>query len=388
MNSTKATSSLLKLELLSCGVDFQTQPSSIGEHYKEEYRAIFDARLQNSKNINLPPEIVLPGSIVVKTIYRETSPYSIVESGGDFYMMRKSDYSVVCSVNFPLRPDFYRMQTSKGTPMKQIGQILGLDCLGVIINSYCSRCSTGKGCKFCNIASTTQKDRDSIRGLDEIVETAMAAQAEGAFSLVNLTGGTFEDPGVEFETYTEVGGRLRNLLGSNRLPGVSSVNPPTADLLARHTSKLANANFDLLTYNLEVWDRDILREVCPGKHDIGGRDFYIDSAIKTMGIIGEGHVGIIFTVGPWESVESLIEGCEHLARKSILPIPVVFHPGRGAEYSYMGTTSVNNLLRLYQKVGEIYRTYGLVRDGRCRPAGSELSFRNSLINETVLGHLK
>lgn len=380
-------SSLLKVDLLSKGVDFSREPEGIEKTVKEEYRALFDARLSSEHVQILPPEIVLPGGIVSKTIYRPNSPYLIAESNSRPLLIDKNSREEVSEVLFPPRPDFYNYKTSRGIPMKQVGQLLGLDCLGVIINSYCSRGANNKHCKFCNINPTTGETSDNIRGLTDILDTVKEAHKEESFSLVNLTGGTFRSPENEFKTYLNVAKGIRKILGKEYLPGISSINPPSKTMLREYEEKLKEANFDLVTYNLEVWDKDKLKEVCPGKHELGGRDHYIDIAKETINILGSGHVGIIFTVGPWESVESIHEGSRILAEEGILPIPVVFHPGKGAEFSWMGTTNTEDLTRLYRGIYEIYQSNYLIPKTRTRPAGSEKSFRNSLINEAVLGYL-
>ncbi len=379
-------SSLLKIKLLSNGVDFEAEPKGIMKDVKEEYRALFDARLSDNHTQILPPEIVLPGEIVSKTIYRPNSKYLIRETQEGPILTYKGGGDII-PVSFPPRPDYYNKFTSSLTQMKQVGQILGLDCIGIIINSYCSRGENKKHCKFCNINSTTKEEYDKVRSLDDIVETVKEAHKERAFNLVNLTGGTFNNPEREFSTYLAVAREIRNIMGLSRLPGVSSINPPTRELLNKYEQEMKEANFDLVTYNLEVWNKEKLKEVCPGKHELGGRERYIDSAIATIDILGKGHVGIIFTVGPWESVESIAEGSQELAEKGILPIPVVFHPGRGADYSWMGTTSEDDLLKLFKVINKIYTQNDLIPSNRTRPAGSEKSFRNSLINESVLGYL-
>ncbi|MEM4230670.1 MAG: radical SAM protein, partial [Candidatus Pacearchaeota archaeon] len=233
----------------------------------------------------------------------------------------------------------------------------------------------------------TGEKSDKIRSLEDILETVSQANVERAFSLVNLTGGTFTYPEIEFLTYLTIAKKIREIMNENRSPGISSINPPAPSLIEKYERELAEANFDLITYNLEVWDKNKLKEVCPGKYELGGRKYYIESAKRTMKILGKGHVGIIFTVGPWESIQSIIDGSKQLAEEEILPIPVVFHPGKGAEYSWMGTTSSEDLLSLYREIYNIYKEKNLIPENRIRPAGSEKSFRNSLINEAVLGYL-
>lgn len=382
----KEDSSLLKIKLLSHGVDFESEPKGIMKTVKEEHRALFDARLSDSHTLILPPEIILPGNIVAKTIYRPNSHYLVKETRDEPILTYKGN-GEICSISFPMRPAYYNKSTSSGVPMKQVGQLLGLDCMGVIINSYCSRGEDKKHCKFCNINPTTGEKSDKIRSLEDIAETVQEAYNEGVFSLVNLTGGTFKDPEKEFSTYLDVAKNIRRIIGSERLRGVSSINPPSRELLKRYEKQMKEANFDLVTYNLEVWDKDKLKEVCPGKHDLGGRERYIDSAKATIDILGRGSVGVIFTVGPWESVDSIAQGSRMLAQEGILPIPVVFHPGKGADYSWMGTTNENDLLKLFRIIHDIYAEHNLIPRNRSRPAGSEKSFRNSLINEAVLGYL-
>ncbi|HOW37026.1 MAG TPA: radical SAM protein [Candidatus Pacearchaeota archaeon] len=379
-------SSFLKIKLLSQGVDFEKEPKGIMKTVKEEYRALFDARLSPEHTLNLPPEIVLPGDIVAKTIYRPNSEYLIKESEEGPILVRKSGEEIT-PVKFPPRPEYYNEKTSSGIPMNQVGQLLGLDCMGIILNSYCSRADNNKQCKFCNINPTTGEKSDNIRNLEEIIETVRRAYNDKAFNLVNLTGGTFKDSELEFVTYLNYSKKIREILQLPFLPGVSSINPPNKDLLKKYEEELKASNFDLVTYNLEVWDKDLLKKVCPGKDELGGRDRYIKSAKSTIEILGKGHVGIIFTVGPWESVNSILNGCDQLAKEGILPIPVVFHPGKGAEYSWMGTTNEKDLVYLYQSLYPLYQNNKLIPENRTRPAGSEKSFRNSLINESVLGYL-
>lgn len=379
-------SALLKLSLLSHGVDFEAEPKGIGNSVKEEYRALFDSRLSEKHTQILPPEIILPGNIVAKTIYRPNSKYLVRETEEGPILTYKKEGEIT-PITFPIRPEYYTRKTSSGIPMKEVGQLLGMDCMGIIINSYCSRVENNKHCRFCNINSTTGEKSDKIRSLDDICETVQYAYNEKIFDLVNLTGGTFKDSEREFTTYLSIARKIRKIMCLPRLPGVSSINPPSRNLLKKYEQKMSETNFDLVTYNLEVWDKNLLKKVCPGKHELGGREIYIDSAQATIDILGKGHVGIIFTVGPWESISSISEGSRQLAEKGILPIPVVFHPGKGADYSQRGTTGEEDLLSLFRDIYEIYKENDLIPKNRIKPAGSEKSFRNSLINEAVLGYL-
>tara|TARA_Y100000310_G_C20678537_1_gene814501 strand:- start:1339 stop:2508 length:1170 start_codon:yes stop_codon:yes gene_type:complete len=388
MNPMLQQSSRLKLELLSNGVDVLDEPDDVGGDVKEEHRALFDARLVPTSSPNIPPEIVLPGDIVSKTVYRQDSPYILVEEPDGLKLKLKAEGETVSRARFPPRPKFYNNATSSGTPMKQVTQILGLDTLGIIINSYCSRVGQEKECAVCNIHNTTKKDDECVRPLTDIVESVSTAHKERAFHLINLTGGTFNDIETELVEYTKVAARIRRIMGVNGfLPGVTSFTPPPTDLIRRHADEFRQANFDMLTYNLEAWDENILKDMFPGKHDLGGRKHFITAAKETMDILGEGHVGIILMSGPWENVKSLLDGSRQIAREGILPIPVVFHSGDGMRYPVKSHTSVPDLLRLYRGIHSLYKEFNLVKSPRIRPAGSEHSFRNSLINEAVLGYL-
>ena len=387
MIDTLKKSAHLKLGLLSHGVDVSREPTDLGRETKEEYRALFDARLLQVQNPNLPPEIVLPGEIVAKTVFRPDSPYVISYSPSGLELRAKSSGEVLSQVAFPPRPKFYDLFTSDGVSMRQIAQVLGLDTLGIIINAYCSRADSDKICRVCNINSNNRKEKDTVRPMHQIEEAVRAAWNERAFSLINLTGGTFKEPENEFLAYLNVASMIRKVMGVPRLPGVTSFNPPTVEMTRKYASELKDANFELVTYNLEAWDKDTLRELFPGKHDLGGRDFYIESAKESMRILGRGHVGIILMVGVWEKPESIMEGCRAIAKEGILPIPVVFHSGRGMKYDNPAHATVEDILRIYRDIHSIYQKYQLVPSTRDRAAGSEKSFMNSLINEAYLGYL-
>jgi len=383
-------SARLKLELLVQGVDAQSKLSTVGATSKEEHRALFDARLSGCKDHNLPPEIVLPGDIVAKTVLRDNSPYTLVEKSSGQYVLTKKDSGAVLSpVTFPPRPKFYDLKTSSGTPMKIVAQIIGLDTLGIILNSYCSNAKNDEICAVCNINKNNGRERDTVRSLKDISESVATAWQERAYNLINLTGGTFEVPETELVTYLQAAKEIRRVMGNpSYLPGVTSFTAMPVDLLERHQDLMRQARFDLVTYNLEGWDESVLREVFPAKSRLGGRQFYIDAAKKTAEILGDGHAGVILMAGPWERIESTIDGCKTIADEGVLPIPVVFHAGRGMRFENKPHSSVDDLLKLYRVVDEIYQSNNFIPSSRNRAAGSEKSFRNSLINEAVLGYFR
>jgi hypothetical protein len=174
--------------------------------------------------------------------------------------------------------------------------------------------------------------------LGRLEEVLRVAADSGEARHVYLTGGSLLGPIDEARRYLPiietarraVGDRLRVTCGSGAVDPADS-------------RRFRSAGADSCCYNLEVWDADTFRAVCPGKHTYTGRERWIEGLLGAVEAFGRGNVGSAFVAGvellppaPGMSrdrmFESITEGAAFLLDRGIIPVYSPLWPVEGTGY--------------------------------------------------------
>jgi hypothetical protein len=378
----KAT--ILKVALRTYGVNVVDEPTGAGESIKEDINGLYQISDGADAGVNLRPnEVTLHKNITTKLVYRPDSSFSLRKEGDSFYIFSEHSNDPLSEVEFSKRPFHYALDTTNGTPMKYIGQVMGRDCLAIAIDKQCSYFTKGDFCKYCNITATNKKGGlprfSSLEDIAELIRTS-----GNRYRFFDLTGGTFEDRDEECRTYTQIGNVIRdNLSRRKKFGGPFSLSPPKdLDLL----EGLFETNVDVVSFNMDVWSDEALKEVCPGKFKIG-KKHYEDSLEKARELWGDGNSVIQFLAGPWESSQSLLGGVEHFLDRGILANITTFYPSPKSTLRRTHSKDLGELLELYINYGELIRASGLFPNSRRSILTSESANRSSISNEVAKGFL-
>ncbi|WGI17840.1 radical SAM protein [Methanonatronarchaeum sp. AMET-Sl] len=263
-------------------------------------------------------------------------------------------------------PEYYNKTTSKGQPMKKLALMHGKNCLGTTIYQKCRFFDEGKQCKYCAIEETL-KDRSTIKekNIDELTEVAREARKE---DITHMTVTTGVPPKEDYivERLVELAKTVKNNV--NMQIHVQLLPPGEENL-----EKLKAAGIDTIGLHLETWDKELMKEVCPGKAEIG-REKFIEDIEHAVRIFGENQVSSFMIAGIGETDESVLTGVKELSQKGCVPFLTPLHPLPGSHFENRYPPETERMDKLYRKASEILKDNninprenkaGCVRCGSC-----------------------
>lgn len=376
----KKQSALAKLKLLVYGVQDAPKIFSFYEtSFKEEHYAYDNGNWGVNKNRLVPTEIILPGGIVSKLHIRPESPYMLVQDGDRMYV--KDGKHFISEFKFLKRPKFWNYFTRNGTATKKIAQIYGLNALNINLFSGCEFQNVGKGCRFCAVNSTVQRNDpvDIIKRVSDIEDTCDLAAKNDDIKYILITGGSYLDRECELARNVEVIEAIRAKFNwGGILRGNISLLPPKD---FRKLKVLHDCGVEHPSINMEAWPEENFKYICPGKYEYVGFKHMINSLLYLAEVYGSGEVWSNFVAGvvPAEDIKS---GFRFMAKNGIVPGANLYH----AEVESVigktkGTFDENFVLEIFRYVVELYYQYGY------KPFFDKSVLRNSLTNEIYEGLL-
>ena len=318
----------LKAALLVEGIAVE-QPAmeGVGADFKEQNHGLFGWDFKNHQGIAFPDDFTLSDGTVVQFRYNPDSPYKMVKQNGTRSIVKGE--AQLDAITLIPRPLYYDKQTRNGVTMRKIAQIGGEDCFFICYNNYCSHFSKKTECAFCNLVST-QKAYNSVvtkKKIDDMVETAVAAFAEGNYNHILLTGGCSSKQ-KEIDVVTNIVEGIRDALRTDRVPGTVL---PSATIDEKHIRRYHETGIGAIGYSMEIWDEAFYRAICPGKARSTSHDTYFDAIKIAVKIFGAGNVYAVFVMG-LEPRDKLLEGIQALYDIGANVVPFVWSPNPGSRF--------------------------------------------------------
>jgi len=268
----------------------------------------------------------------------------------------------LAEVTFPPATALFEQKTSRGVPFRDLASMQGWD---VLVLGYLWPCEFAKArmaCKFCHCGNNTQQAAmegraddvvGSPRDVAEIIHYAV--NVEKCARHLQITGGSTFCASAEIDRYVEILRAVDDLAGRANIPGEVLVytTPPTDP---KEVDKLFAAGAGRVLCDLEFWDEEFLRELCPGKAKWTGAKRSLDALLHIARTFGPNRACSEFVIGA-EPVESILAGAEFLARHGVVPIPTVWHrhgtpdPGRSV------TPGLEYFRKLRRGIAAIYQKY-------------------------------
>jgi len=160
----KAT--ILKLALRTEGINVLDNVAGVGNSIKEDVEGLYS--IDSKKGIK-PNEIVIFNRITTKLVHNEKSRFKLFKDKDEYFVGLDRDTPLI-NVKFSKRPEHYDLKTERGTPMKNIAQIMGADCLAIAVDKQCSYFNTGDFCRYCNITPTNLQSGIARRSYEEDIK--------------------------------------------------------------------------------------------------------------------------------------------------------------------------------------------------------------------------
>ena len=328
---SKLTKTELKSKLweeLRIKADLQTQGVSISKEASEDgerrytHEGSSNIRGGRNREVNkkdwLPGRFFLPYGLQTGFIWNKSSLYKIELEDGKHILNYNGNK--LFEVTYPNVTKYENSFAADGTPLCLIGNASDYD--KHIIFTYSNECSyidRDEDCLFCNINYTKDlyteahatKYGPHWRHPKQIAEAVKAAFDEGIADHLTITGGVIAER-RELDYYVDAADEIKKVLGVDEFNGTATVAAP---LDLNNINKFKEAGFRTTAMNLELWDKDFYKAVCPGKaNGSGGWDHWVKALEYAVGVFGWGRVRSNFVAGI-EPMSKTLEGFEYLGSK-------------------------------------------------------------------------
>jgi hypothetical protein len=324
--------------------------------YRKQQFAMYDFNHANIGVMKIPEEFTDPDGYLFRISYDPESNYSITREDGLFYLNFHS--KPLFGISFSERPKFYRKKTSDGVPMEKVANA-GRSQLTIVYSNECDLFDKGLDCLFCNINPTKRRhaEREGLlfwKTPQQIAESVKAAYDEG-YRHFTLTGG-FVPERREVDYYIDVAAAVRKELGRDDIGASASVGVPSD---FDTVGKYKESGFITIAHNMEIWDENIYKTICPGKDQYcGGRQHWLEILEYEVEVFGRGNVRSCFVTGI-EPKSRTLEGFEYLIERGVVAVPNLFSPRAGSALEGLRSPSSEWYHDMVMKTYALYRKHGI-----------------------------
>jgi len=243
----------------------------------------------------------------------------------------------IAEVEFDPKPEFNSKLDSNGNPLTGLASLIFWgEFFYCAVLRACQYWQGGLQCKFCDLNAVPRDLRKHGIGLpvvkrpEEVMEALTAATQEPNTKLqyVFLSGGAVvkEIQGMNgFSYYIRFPEAIKNKFGRRYTIHLQTV-AATREVCAQ----LHSAGVDVHEANIEVWDPELFKWICPAKDKYVGREEWIRRVIESVEVFGVGNVVPVFVQGvemaqPYgfkdvdAAVESTLKGWDYLMDYGVTP---------------------------------------------------------------------
>ncbi len=272
---------------------------------------------------------------------------------GYFEVYNNSEKNIFCKLKLIEEPEFYKLKTSDGIPMKKIALMHGVDCLGSTVYQKCKYWGCGEGCEFCGIELSLKNDTTILEKTpQQLLEVITAAKKEGKCSHVTLTSGTTDDKDKGVNRYIEI---LKCIKSAHPDISLHVQIEPFEDLT--YINKLKETGADTIGIHIEVLNDDIRRKVTPGKFKIPYQLFE-DNWIHALKIFGRNQVETYILAGYEEDLDEFYKDLERVISLGVIPYitPVRSIPDINSTFK---SINYKTLLDIYKRAAKMMKKYNV-----------------------------
>lgn len=306
---------------------------------------------QNARTaINTGIDLILFNKIRVSSVwgkgrFNSMSPFELVYDQTHGFTLTHYG-TTVSTVNYDTPDLLQNKYTSSGVLYSQIA-FLANGRLQINHEPVCFYKKHNISCRFCGLS-----EEETPFGLQDIYEVIDKYIEHCNFNSF-LIGGASNVYTKGWETIIDIA----TYISSHSEKPIYLMAPPPHKKVILH--QLKQSGITEVSFNIEIFDRKIAKELMPGKGKIP-LDLYYSMLEECTLLWGKtGKVRSMVIVG-LESTKSLLEGIEHIAQMGVQPILSPFGPRQDTELRNIVPFSSEKLLELFRKCNEICNQYGLV----------------------------
>ncbi|MHC1681960.1 MAG: radical SAM protein [Clostridiaceae bacterium] len=333
----------------------------LGGQIKEQIHALFEGDHEDHAGIDFPCGFTIPNGLHYGFIWDKRSPYFIKYNDGKYGLYEK-DKLLFDDIKFDERPNYYGLKTSDGTEMSRVAQAYNNGKqIFIAYSNECSLKDKGKDCLFCNINATkdtyAQCQNITWKTPQQIGETVAAAYKEG-YDKLTISGG-FVPERREVDYYIDVAESIKEHTGLEDFNGTATIGAP---LDFSVFDKYKEAGYRTTSINLEIWDPNIFKTICPGKDEqCGGRENWLNAIDYAVKVFGKFRVRTTFVAGI-EPKASLLEGIEYFVSRGVIAYPSQWNVNPGSALEGHRSPEPEWHFDVAKKTVALYRKYGVTWD--------------------------
>jgi biotin synthase-related radical SAM superfamily protein len=309
----------------------------------------------------LPACIYLPYGLKVTFTWNKNSLYKIELEGNKHIITYKGEK--LGEIKYAERPKYHDDLASDCTPLHLIGEGSYYDKqIFITYSNECSYKEEGEDCLFCNINYDkdlyTKKYGTYWRNHKQVAEAVKAAFDEGVADHLTISGGVIPER-RELEYFVDAAEAIKKTLGVEEFNGTATVAAP---LDFTNIDRFKEAGFRTTAMNLELWDKDFYKAVCPGKaNGSGGWDNWVKALEYAVGVFGWGRVRSNFVAGI-EPKSKTLEGIEYLGSKGVIASFNIWAPNVGSAFEGHRSPETSWYIDLGERVAAIWKKNGFTFD--------------------------
>lgn len=251
----------------------------------------------------------------------------------------------ISTVNYDAPDSLQSKYTTSGVLYSQIA-FLANGRLQINHEPICFYKKHNISCRFCGLSE--KETPFELQDVYEVINTYIEFCNFNSF----LIGGASNVYTKGWETIIDI----VTYISSHSEKPIYLMSPPPHEKRILH--QLKKSGITEVSFNIEMFDRKIAKEIMPGKGNIPLDLYYsmLEESTLLWGKTGKVHSMIIVGL---ESTESLLKGIEHIAQMGVQPILSPFGPRQDTELRNMVPFSSEKLLDLFKKCNEICNQYDL-----------------------------
>jgi len=303
-------------------------------------------------------ELVIPGPLrdvwvnapVAERFVAQT-PYCLEAAGGG-QRIRDTRNGFTYPVRLVPRPGWYEARTASGLRMGSVATLQGT-CLSILIGDRCRFWKATQNCVFCGTGLDSSWEEERPAGVDDVVETALAARAESGITFVLLQSGYHGAGGLR-----DAFPYLRALKEkAGLIVGVQFT--PERDL-ALYDEALA-LGADHLSFSFEFYNPEYFRRYLPGKAEAIGRSQFFRALEHCARRMGKGRVSGQIIAGI-EPLADTLHAIEYIGCVGAYPLVCIFRPLLGTALEDHPPPAFRDMEKVFRHVYRTCRAHSLPID--------------------------
>lgn len=256
--------------------------------------------------------------VLANVIYNKTNKTKYKLSGTlDDLKLVTLDDEFVCKVTYTNPPRWYEKNTKTNKKATEVFVEEGEKYIHMAY-SGCDYIKCNVGCKFCSCGSEI-----NTPSAEEIAEIVNFAEIEKKYH-VCLSGGTVLPLYKTTEKLKKILEKIRK--SHKDTPIWVEMVPPSK----KEIKELVEAGATSFSFNIEIYDEELRKIICPGKSAVSIED-YIERSVYANELLGGNKVcnTLICGIAPKETIK---KGIDELTEHGIHPCILAFRPSEGSEF--------------------------------------------------------